>query len=103
MKKVNISAAMSQSFTVTLDDNSYTIGIRATSRGTLCDIAINGEQVFYGQMIIPGQFIIPYKYMEVSGNFVLSTNDDADIDYTEFGSSQFLYFYTGDELDEYRS
>ena len=102
MKKITLSAIANQSFNVTVEDYTYTLTFRSAGSFMLCDIAIDGETIQQGLRIVPGSFLIPYKHQEVAGNFVLITDDYAEADYTEFESTQFLYYYTEAELSEYR-
>ena len=102
MKTVSLSAIPNQSFSVTTEDYTYAMTFRSMGDFMVYDISIDGEKIIQGFRFVPGQFMIPYEYMEKAGNFVLATDDDAEIDYEEFGSTQFLYYYTAEEVSEYR-
>lgn len=104
MKQISISAVPNQTVTFTVEDYTYEMTLRSLNAGAFMvyDLSIDSVEVLRGFRFVPGQFLIPYRYLEKAGNFVLGTDDDAEADYTEFGSTQFLYYYTADEVSEYR-
>lgn len=103
MKKINISAIPTQSFTVNEGDHSYAFTFRCNDGFMTYDISVDSESIISGFRFVAGQMLIPYKYLEVDGNFILGMAADEDIDYTKFGDTQNLYYLTADESESFAS
>lgn len=101
MIDVGLAAVPNQALSVQLDDRAYTVGIHAANGAYAATVTRDGEAVVTGQRITPGTPLLPYRYQE-SGNFLLTVENDALPDYTQFGVTQFLVYLTADELAAYR-
>ena len=102
MELISIDAIPKQQFTVTLDENNYSIKIYSIDGHMSYDLSINSVSVISGFKMVNDIPLLAYKYQEVSGNILLSLPEDETPDYTKFGLSQFLYFLDEEETAEYR-
>lgn len=103
MELITLDAIPSQEFTVSLGDNRYSIKVYSIDGHMSYDLSINAEQVLQGFKLVNDVPLLPYVYQEINGNFLLVLPEDEIPDYENFGLSQFLYYLTQDEIDEYRS
>ncbi len=100
MKKISILAIPNQKLAVNINDSRYDITLKSIQAGVIvCNITTNDNPVVVGQRIVPGEFLMPYRHMEKDGNFALSVPKSEDIDYQQFGKSQFLYWVGAEELE----
>jgi len=97
MKTIGISQIPNQSLSVQIDSLRYDIRLKETNGVMSIDLARDNINIVIGARLVAGQPIIPYRYKE-DGNFFLSTLGDDLPDYTKFGVSQFLYYFTATEL-----
>lgn len=104
MKKISINAIPNQELTVNINDTRYDITLKLIQpRVMVCNVSIDEQMTVLGQRIVPGQFLLPYRHMEKDGNFALSVPESEDIDYQQFGESQFLYWVSAEELEQLRN
>jgi hypothetical protein len=104
MRLIPINATPTQSFTFPYNGYKYDFVFRDNGNFMSYDISIDDVEVVQGFPFVIGQLLLPYKYMEVDGNFILSSeagNEGAD--YTEFGDTQNLYYLTTDEAETARN
>ena len=97
MKTINITATPNQSLSVQIDSLRYDIRLKETNGIMSIDLARDNIDIVIGSRLVAGQPVISYLYQE-DGNFFLSTMNDDLPDYTKFGVSQFLYYFTATEL-----
>lgn len=91
-----------QSFSIVLDNNQYDISLYVINNVSAIDIIRNNVTILLGQRVVPNYPVIPYRYLE-DGNFIFVTeNDDYPI-YTSFGISQFLFYFSQDEINTLRA
>lgn len=102
MELINIDAIPSQRFTVTLGGNNYDIKIYSIDGHMSYDLSLNAVSVVRGFKMVNDILLLPYTYQEINGNILLSLPEDEIPDYSSFGTSQYLYYLTQDETDEYR-
>lgn len=71
--------------------NQWDIGIRLVSQQVAFSFTLNGATLITGITAVPNVPIIPYQYLE-NGNFLITTQNQQIVDYTQFGLTQTLYF-----------
>ncbi|QIQ61324.1 hypothetical protein V039C_0046 [Vibrio phage V039C] len=102
MKTINsISNIPNQTIQVPIGDYDYKIRFIYCDGFMAYDFYIDDEVVVQGYRMTIGQLIMPYAYQEVDGNFILDT-DGSDIDYKEFGVTQFLRYLNAEESADWR-
>lgn len=101
MRQISLAAIPNQSFSVTLDGRRYDLAFKDADGVMVANVARDDVVIATGQRLVAGQPVLPYRWQE-SGNFVLLTEGDELPDWTLFGSTQFLYFLSADELAEAR-
>lgn len=101
MINVPIASTPNQSFSVRLENNFYDITLKETNGVMSCSMVRDNVTLFDGVRLVAGSPIIPFAYLE-TGNFILSTNNDDMPDYTKFGVTQFLVYFTAAEVEAIR-
>lgn len=101
MQLINITAVANQSLSVRLNNVRYDIAIKEANGVMVASIVRDGVAVVTGARIVAGALIIPSQYQE-DGNFVIDTLNDAIPYWTAFGVTQFLYYFSADELEAAR-
>jgi hypothetical protein len=102
MNIIGLAAVPNQTISLNLEDSFYELTFKVANLVMQVDISRDNEILVQGQRCSPGAFLIPYKYLE-KGNFFLDTQDGDYPDYTQFGVTQTLYFFTDLELEEIRA
>jgi hypothetical protein len=97
MNLISLAAIPNQTFSMTLDNTLFDMRIFLAVNVMCCDLAVNGVPILTSARLVAGTPVIPYFYL-FNGNFLLSTLNDELPDYTEFGASQFLVYYSQAEL-----
>ncbi len=98
---VPLQAIPNQTVSITLGDSSYAVSLRETNGVMSVDLARDNVVLLRGIRAVYGSPLIPYKYLE-AGNFIFLTLDGNLPDYTLFGTTQFLLFYSASELGAIR-
>lgn len=98
MQLINIDSTANQSFSVRLNNVRYDIDIKEANGVMVASIVRDGVSVVTGARIVAGALIIPSQYQE-DGNFVIDTLNDAIPYWTAFGVTQFLYYFSANELE----
>lgn len=101
MREIDLASIPDQAFSVTLNSVNYGIRLFLSANVMCCDLSINGVPVLTTMRLVAGAPIIPYRYLE-NGNFIITTLNDDLPDYTQFGLTQFLIYFTQAELEEIR-
>jgi len=93
-----------QNFTITFDNVRYDITLRTIESGMMFSTVIrDGITLIQNTRCMPITGILPYRYLEAGyGNFYWDTNLEYP-DYTKFGTTHFLLFMTGAELENLRN
>jgi hypothetical protein len=94
---IPIQALPNQEFTVVLDSNTWDFTIRETNAVMSVTLVLNGTTDIENLRAVAGMRVIPSQYEE-AGNFIFSTQNYALPDYTQFGISQNLLYYSAMEL-----
>ena len=97
MREIPLAPIPDQSFQIRLTQTLYNMRIFLANNVMCCDLSINAIPILSSQRIVSGSLIIPYKYLE-NGNFIITTLNDELPNYQQFGATQFLIFYTPDDL-----
>ena len=100
--QVPISAVPNQSFSITLDNNLFVIGIVYTNGVMSVSISINGVDTIDNIRAVAGSPIIPSQYLE-NGNFMFLTQNFQLPIYTQFNVTQSLIYLSAAELVAYRT
>ena len=99
---VPLATVPNQSFSIVLDGNQYDISIYVTNNVSAIDIIRNNVPILLGSRLVSDYPVIPYRYLE-NGNFVFITEDGAYPIYTEFGITQFMFYFSQAEIAELRA
>jgi len=100
---IPLQAVPNQSLSVVVDGISYGLLLKTATNLTVVTIIRDNVTILSSTRAVFGTPIIPYGYLE-DGNFIFTcTTEDTLPFYTDFGVTQFLSFYTADELEAIRS
>lgn len=102
MELVSIDAIPSQQFTVTLGGNNYGIKLYSIDGHMSYDLSIDGVEIVTGFKMVNDVPLLAYRHQEINGNLLLQIPVDEIPDYTRFSISQFLFYLTESEINEYR-
>ncbi len=98
--RIPLEAVANQSFSVQFDNQSYDIELKETLGVMSATISINGVFVISNVRILADSPLIPYKYLiGIGGNFIFTTESDNIAYFTSFGITQFLLYFTADEIN----
>lgn len=99
-QSIPLNAIPNQSFSALLDNQRYVVTIKTIANGvTIASVSINGALVVDSVRCVANRLMIPYRYLEgAGGNFFLGSDGDTLPDYTQFGVTQTLYYFTNAEL-----
>jgi len=101
---VPLEATPNQSFSIQLDNDRYDIDIKATKTSMVANITKNDELLIEGVRCVGGTPLIPYEYLrDGGGNFIFSTTDEQIPYYQNFGIDQFLFYFSGSEIEALRA
>ena len=103
MELINIDAIPSQQFTVPLGGNNYDIKIYSIEGHMSYDLSVNAVNIIQGFKIVNDIPLLPYPHQEINGNLLLSLSIDEIPNYELFGTSQFLYYLTDEEITQCRA
>ena len=101
MYKVPLTALPKQSIAFNVDGAYWQLTVFQAAVHVCVDISRDGSPVIQGLLCFGGIPLLPYKHMHLPnfGNFVF----DADVDWTEFGTSCNLYYLTLQEFTDYQA
>jgi hypothetical protein len=98
---IPLQAIPNQSFSVTLDNNLWEVEVRTCDGVTAVSLNLNGNDLIDNLIAAACAPIIPDQYQE-NGNFIFLTANFQLPDYTQFGVTQTLYYFSPSELDALR-
>lgn len=98
MKQINITPTPNQELSVSIDNSFFTIRLSSRSASTFIDILRGEEEISLGQRLVAGAAVVQAMYLLPEGNFVLTTLDGDVTDWKKFGSTQFLYYFSKEEV-----
>ncbi len=87
-----------QSFTTRLDNNLYFIRLVFTNGVMSADLTRNNVVIQTGCRVVSGTPFLPYDYQS-DGNFFIITENYDYPDYTQFGITQFLTYFSQAEIE----
>lgn len=87
-----------QQFTVELNGKRVDLTFKTATNIMIVDIAIDEVVIMRGHRLVAGEAIIPYRYLTQFGLLIMTTERDQLPWWESFGITQFLTFYTPDEL-----
>ncbi len=96
---ISLSPIPNQSFTIRLEDHEYNIRLHVAKTIMAVDIIRDGEPLQLGIRAEAQTFLLPYHYQTI-GNFIIATFNGDYPEYTKFGNTQFLFYFTSTELSE---
>jgi hypothetical protein len=96
-EQIDLSVVPNQSFTVQLDGDYYDMEFVSTTECLTVSIRRNNVQLLTGCRVVSGTPLIPYSTL-ATGNFIFVSTDDELPHYTQFGTTQILYFLSEDEI-----
>ena len=102
MIDVGLAALPNQSLTIQLEQRVYVIDLRDANGVMSASITRDGVPLVRNIRVTAGTPLLPYRYQE-SGNFLMTTENEALPYYDQFGVTQFLVYVTAAELAEYRA
>lgn len=97
MMNIPIKAIPNQQLLVVLDNNQWGIDIKSTNGTISVALTLNGVDVADNARAVGGGFIIQQQYKE-AGNFAILCQNFLVPDYTQFGITQFLTYFSAAEL-----
>lgn len=97
MRVIPLTAIPNQSFTATINGERWKLSLKSVVGGMCVDIEKDGKLMLAGSRITTGEPLIPYEYLQ-TGNFLLLTVSDDLADFSAFGVSQFLVYFSSEEI-----
>lgn len=102
MMQLNLQPTINQSFTSNIGQYRYDFTFKQIDDNTVIyDLYINEQPIQIGQRVTQGVMLMPYRYQAVDGNFTLYIPDGESPNFKQFGQSQFLYYLTPGEADDF--
>jgi hypothetical protein len=98
MYKVDLRKVPNQELTFIVNNEVFRIQLRTIQDLTFATIFLNEKPLLYSQLCTPNNYINLYNYISASGKFFFKCIDEEYPNYTKFGETQELLFYTEDEL-----
>ena len=98
MRELSLLPVPNQRLSAVLGGVLWDIEIKTLQAHMAASFWVDGELLLQGQRIVCNAPMIPYRYLATSGNFVIVTPGDADLDWQQFGVSQSLFFIEPGEL-----
>jgi hypothetical protein len=100
MQQIQLAAVPNQSLSFTVDGNLWQITIKQAVTSMIMDVVVNDQVLISGTRIPGDDFILPYPYIGVQfGNLMLTTERNMLPDYTQFGATQQLFYWTPEEME----
>lgn len=97
MRVISLRAVPNQRFSFVNGQDRWQIEIKVAIESMICSLWLNEEAVLLGSRIVAGVPMIPYPHMTEHGNFGILTDGDDEPWWQEFGKSQQMIFWPGDE------
>ncbi len=96
---VPIQAIANQTLEIVFDQQRYILRIVEILGNMAIDITLNATPLITGARIVADNLTILYPYLRGDGgDFSFSTQANATPYYTEFGLTQFLIYFSADEI-----
>jgi len=92
---INLQNLPRQELSFNFGDFFFDLAVIFAANLTLISISADGTQIISGQVAPPNTLLIPYPYLwGVYGNFAFSCPSGLYPNYTLFGQTQFLSYFT---------
>lgn len=101
MNSIGLQAVPNQSLTVVLNNVPHRITLHEANGIMVATVQRSGITIISGVRVTAGTFILPYRYQE-NGNLIIVNSGDELVYYTMFGTTQFLYYFSPDDLAQLR-
>lgn len=101
MQLIDLQNVPNQAFSITLNNVNYRFAVRTIQDLTFISVWRNDEVLFYNQICVPNGFIDPYNYVSDNGKIFFRCLDEEYPNYKRFGITQWLYYMTKEEVEEY--
>jgi hypothetical protein len=103
MQQLNLQPIPAQTLTY-LDTaaNQWEIGVRLTELSLAFTFRLNGVLLLENVTGVAGYKLIPYEYLSPS-NFVMVTQGQEILDYTKFGTTQYLIALSAEEIESLKA
>ncbi len=104
MQLIALQNIPNQTFSITLDQQLYSITLRTIGNETYASVTMNGNDIIDGIKCQPNTPVIPYPYLEgAGGNFSFYTPNDEYPNYEAFDTTHFLLYASNAELAALRA
>lgn len=101
MQLVELKNIPNQIFNIVLNDVDYRIQVKTIQDLTFISVWVGGEVLFYNQICVPNGFVNPYNYLSQNGKLFFRCLDNEYPNYRQFSNTQWLYFLTPKEVEQY--
>ena len=101
MIPISLQPIPNQSLSIVLESNRYDITVKETNGVMSASISRNDVLIVDNVRITAGTFFLPYIYQDDGNFYVLNLNNDL-IYYTNFGTTQNLYYLSVQDLANLR-
>ena len=101
MIDIAIAAIANQTLSIQLEERFYEIDLREANGVMSASVKRDDVQIISNVRITAGTPLLPYRYQE-TGNFIVTTDNDAIPYWDQFGVTQFLTYLSQDEVDALR-
>lgn len=98
MRLINLAAIPNQKFSVLLEGLRYDLTFKEARGVMVVTIVRDDEIIVEGLRVVAGTPLLPYLYQE-NGNFMLVTENEELPEWTQFGTSQNLFYLTVAEIE----
>lgn len=92
MIELSLMPVPNQRFTASLGGHLWEILIKKANVSMVASVSCDGEVLINSSRIVCGQPMIPFRHLSQNGNFLLTTINDEEPDWTNFSDSQRLFF-----------
>lgn len=103
MIDIPLQAVANQELSIPLENSRYVLTIKEANGTIAATVERDGVVIVRNARVVGDGLILQHDYQWSGyGNFMLTVQDDALPDYTQFGITQFLVFLTAAEMDGVR-
>lgn len=102
MIEIPLEAIPNQSFSIALDNRIYDFTIKSTNGVMSVSLTRDNVEIIANIRAIADFPLIPFKYLE-DGNFIIQTQNGDLPEYSQFGITQRLLYFSAAELGDIRA
>ncbi|CAH6969992.1 conserved hypothetical protein [Vibrio chagasii] len=96
---VDIKPLNNQQIIKSIEGVQYVITIKNADGIMVYSIEAEGELLVSNFRFSKTELMLPYSRLQINGNFYLTTLEGDSVNYLEFGTTQFLYFLSLEEVE----